>query len=82
MRRLPPVHTAKRLQTGRGRHQPKWLVQDVGEEGGLERFRRPMRSKATFLLGKNWFDPLEAGVRIRGCFGAKSTVEILLCSAR
>ena len=38
MRRLPPVHTAKRLQTGRGRHQPKWLVQDVGEEGGLERF--------------------------------------------
>ncbi len=34
MRRLPPVHTAKRLQTGRGRHQPKWLVQDVGEEGG------------------------------------------------
>jgi hypothetical protein len=61
MRRLPPVHTAKRLQTGRGRHQPKWLVQDVGEEGGLERFRRPMWPKATFLLGKNWFDPLEAG---------------------
>jgi hypothetical protein len=41
-----------------------------------------MWPKATFLLGKNWFDPLEAGVRIRGCFGAKSTVEILLCSAR
>ena len=82
MRRLPPVHTAKRLQTGRGRHPPKWLVQDVGGEGGLERFRRPMWPKATFLLGKNWFDPLEPGVRIRGCFGAKSTVEILLCSAR
>jgi hypothetical protein len=82
MRRLPPVHTAKRLQTGRGRHQPKWLVQDVGEEGGLERFRRPMWPKATFLLGKNWFDPLEARLPIRGCFGAKSTVEILLCSAR
>src|ERR1700724_2177589 len=30
-----------RLQTGRGRHQPKRLVQDVGEEGGLERFRPP-----------------------------------------
>jgi len=34
MRRLPPVHTAKRLQTGRGRHQPKWLVQDVAKKAG------------------------------------------------
>jgi hypothetical protein len=64
MRRLPPVHTAKRLQTGRGRHQPKWLVQDVGEEGGLERFRRPMWPKATFLLGKNWLDPLEDSLNL------------------
>jgi hypothetical protein len=52
MRRLPSVHTAKRLQTGRGRHQPKWLVQDVGEEGELERFRRPMWPKATSCLEK------------------------------
>ena len=37
----PSTALAARLQTGRGRHQPKWLVQDVGEEGGLERFRRP-----------------------------------------
>lgn len=32
------------------------------------------------LLGENWFDPLEAGVRIRGCFGAKFAVKILLAA--
>ena len=61
MRRLPPVSYRQTL-ANRSRASSA-LVQDVGEEGGLERFRRPMWPKATFLLGKNWFDPLEAGVR-------------------